>query len=80
MDAALRAGLIAVLQRYRERMHIPCISVTHDISEAFTTAGEILRMHDGRITAQGIPADVLAAERTALLRQLSAQPGVYPPS
>ena len=71
MDTALRTELIGTLQRYSGRMSLPILSVTHDVSEAFETAGEVLRMHDGHIVAQGPPAEVLRAEREDLLRRLS---------
>ena len=71
MDAALRSDLVGVLQRYQQRTAMPILSVTHDLGEAFATAGEVLRMHNGKVTAQGAPAEILAGERAALLRQLS---------
>ena len=72
MDADLRTDLIAVLQRYRQRMHLPILSVTHDVSEAFTTATEVLRMHNGAITAQGTPAHILSKERDDLIRSMGS--------
>ena len=71
MDAALRTELIAVLQRYRERLGMPILSVTHDIGEALATSNEVLRIHDGEIIAQGTPAQVLSVERKDLLTRLT---------
>lgn len=72
MDAALQADLITVLREYSRRESLHIISVTHDIAEVFVTADEVLRMNEGRIVAQGGPADILREERAALLQTLSA--------
>jgi molybdate transport system ATP-binding protein len=70
LDAALRDELLADLRDWLARRGIPVLSVTHDISEAFQLDAEVLKLHDGRITAQGPASVVLAEERTRLLAQL----------
>jgi len=71
LDASLRDELIADLQSFLAETGTPVLSVTHDISEAFQLNAEILKLHSGRITAQGPAAIVLAEERTRLLAQLN---------
>jgi len=70
LDAALRDELIADLRVWLGRRAIPVLTVTHDISEAFQLNAEVLRLHNGRIAAQGPAAAVLAEERNRLLNQL----------
>jgi molybdate transport system ATP-binding protein len=71
LDAALRDELITDLRVWLARRNIPVLSVTHDVSEAFQLNAEVLKLHSGRITAQGPAAIVLAEERTRLLAQLN---------
>jgi len=71
LDAALRDQLIADLRVWLAQRGVPVLSVTHDISEAFQLDAEVLKLHEGRITAQGPASVVLAEERTRLLKQLA---------
>jgi molybdate transport system ATP-binding protein len=71
LDATLRDELVADLQSFLAETGTPVLSVTHDISEAFQLNAEVLKLHSGRITAQGPAAIVLAEERTRLLAQLN---------
>jgi molybdate transport system ATP-binding protein len=71
LDAALRDELIADLRVWLARRGMPVLSVTHDISEAFQLDAEILKLHEGRITAQGPATLVLAEQRARLLSQIT---------
>jgi molybdate transport system ATP-binding protein len=73
LDADLRDELLADLQLWATQTKTPILSVTHDISEAFQLNAEVLKLHNGRITAQGPAATVLAEERIRLLAQLSGR-------
>ncbi len=66
----LRDELLAVLRDLQIESGMKIVSVTHDVSEAFTCADEVLRVNEGRIVAVGPAAEVLAAEREELLRRL----------
>ena len=70
MHTAQRHALIATLRTYSQRFDMPILSVTHDVAEALQ-ADEVLKIADGRITAQGPAQTVLAEERSALLQQLA---------
>jgi len=72
LDAAMRDELIADLRAWLARRNIPVLSVTHDISEAFQLDAEVIKLHNGRVAAQGPAAVVLAEERARLLAQLGA--------
>ena len=71
MHRELRTGLLERVRTHCAQRGVPVLSVTHDVAEALACADEVLRMAGGRIVAQGPPREVLADERTALLRQLS---------
>lgn len=71
LDLPLRDELIAALTGLCRAQGIDVLSVTHDISEAFQLEAEVIKLADGRITAQGPAAEVLAAERARLLAQLN---------
>jgi ABC-type Fe3+/spermidine/putrescine transport system ATPase subunit len=72
LDGKLRQTIISDLTAWLAAHAIPAISVTHDVTEAFQTQAEILVLHEGRMTAQGPPDQVLAAERERLVAILSA--------
>lgn len=71
MHVDQKQQLIATLRDYSHRLTMPILSVTHDVTEAFTCAEAVLRMEDGRIVGQGPPEQVLAAERSQILQQLN---------
>lgn len=71
LDTPLRDELISDLRVWLARRNIPVLSVTHDIAEAFQLGAEVLKLQNGRITAQGPVSVVLAEERARLLAQLN---------
>ena len=75
LDLPLRDTLIATLLEWQRKTGTPVLSVTHDVAEAFQLSAEVLRLDTGRIVSQGPVADVLAEERTRLLRQLTTDLG-----
>jgi molybdate transport system ATP-binding protein len=78
LDNSLRDLLINNLLPSRsEGRHLPVLSVTHDIAEAFQLNAEVIKLREGRIVAQGPAATVLAEERARLLAQLT-QPAETP--
>ena len=70
LDTALRDELLPELRAWLERWHVPVLSVTHDIGEAFQLNAEVLKLAEGHITEQGPAATVLAPERARLLTSL----------
>lgn len=75
LQTPLRDEMIGLLRKAQQsaaasQKVMPIVSVTHDVAEALICADEVLRLGDGRVVARGTPAEVLAAERDALLRQL----------
>jgi molybdate transport system ATP-binding protein len=70
LDLALRSDLMHDLRAWTAERGLCVLSVTHDIAEAFQLNAEVIKLHEGRIIAQGTAAAVLAEERTRLLSQL----------
>jgi molybdate transport system ATP-binding protein len=70
VDRALRDTLLLRMQQHATQHGIPVLSVTHDVEEALLLNAEVIRLTNGRITAQGPAAEVLAPERTQMLATL----------
>jgi molybdate transport system ATP-binding protein len=71
LDTQLRDELLHQLQIWLSHRTIPVLAVTHDIGEAFLLGAEVIKLHDGKIIAQGPVTEVLAEERQRLLNQLT---------
>jgi molybdate transport system ATP-binding protein len=70
LDVALRSELIQDLRTWATKRGLCVLSVTHDIAEAFQLDAEVIKIADGKVTAQGPVEAVLAQERKQLLAQL----------
>jgi molybdate transport system ATP-binding protein len=64
LDAPIRDRLIEDLRSWLG--DTPIVSVTHDVGEAFLLGAEVIRLHEGKVVAQGPVAEVLAEERLRL--------------
>lgn len=69
-DSALRGSLIARLKTWQQQSKASILSVTHDVAEAYSAADEVILLRDGRVIAQGAPAEVLLEERLHLQQTL----------
>lgn len=71
LDVRLRRDIIkALAERAR---HTQILSVTHDIAEAFELGAEVIKLHEGKIVAQGPVNEVLAEERRDLMLRLGCE-------
>lgn len=70
MDTALKDAILRRLLAFLEHHAIPLIYVSHELTEVFQLAAEVLVLHRGRIARQGLAAEALAPERERLLRQI----------
>ena len=75
LDVRLRDELITNLRERQERLHMPVLSVTHDVAEAFQLGAEVIKIADGKVVEQGPVEVVLAEERKRLLGQLGCGDG-----
>jgi ABC-type sulfate/molybdate transport systems ATPase subunit len=70
----LKEAILTDLEMWLSASETPAMYVTHDVSVGWRfgshPGAEVLRMENGRIVAQGTAAEVLADERSYLLRAL----------
>jgi len=70
LDADLKASLLENVTAWLAEHRVPVLYVSHDLTEAFQIAGDVVLIEHGQVQAQG-PADVvLALKREQLLQQL----------
>lgn len=74
MHLEQRSSLLQRLRTYCSSVGLPVLAVTHDVSEACAVSDEVVRLEEGRVIAQGKADQVLAAERDAVRRALTALP------
>ncbi|MFS0772281.1 molybdenum ABC transporter ATP-binding protein [Sphingomonas sp. 1P08PE] len=65
LDAARRAEVLAFVAALKTRFALPMLYVTHSAEEARLLGDRVVTIADGRVTAQGSPADLLPARATA---------------
>jgi len=63
LDLRHQAALMAVLGRPDRGCGVTVLLVTHDLNLAARWAPRLALMHDGRVVADGRPADILQADR-----------------
>jgi ABC-type sulfate/molybdate transport systems ATPase subunit len=70
LDGSSSDALILRLRTWLHDQRVQTILVTHDATDAYSTAAEVALLHEGRLAALG-PADVaLAAERRRIIDRL----------
>ncbi|MDE3148820.1 MAG: ATP-binding cassette domain-containing protein [Acidobacteriota bacterium] len=72
LDGVASDALLSRLHAWLRENGVQTVMATHEAADAFTTGAEVALMREGRLTAQGPAADVLAAERERLLGRLSS--------
>jgi len=73
LDTPLRDELMSSLQGLLARRGTSVLAVTHDVGEVFSSPSEVMTIEAGKITAQGTPKTVLAAQRARLLETLGEE-------
>jgi oligopeptide/dipeptide ABC transporter ATP-binding protein len=63
LDVSLRAGILRLMLDLRDRRHVSCLFITHDLSLAWVVADRIAVVYLGRIVEIGPSADVIARPR-----------------
>lgn len=71
LDAEARDQVLARLQSWLGEQKIQTILVTHDAADALATQAEVAILREGKLTALGPAAGVLAAERKRLQARLN---------
>ena len=70
LDGVASDALIERLQTWARANGVQTILATHDATDAFSTAAEVVLLREGRIIAQGPAAQVLLEERNRLMNRL----------
>jgi molybdate transport system ATP-binding protein len=77
LDLVTKARIVADLRAWNQRFRIPILYVTHDRSEVFALAEQMLVLNKGRIIAQGLPQDVLHRPEMESVAQLAGFENVF---
>ena len=67
LDGVASDALLARLQSWLRENDVPTLLATHDVTDALATGAEVLLLREGRLSALGPAAEVLAADRRRLL-------------
>jgi ABC-type sulfate/molybdate transport systems ATPase subunit len=70
LDGLASDALLERLQLWLRENQVQAVMATHDVTDALAMGAEVLLLRDGRLTALGPAAEVLAAERERLMVRL----------
>jgi ABC-type sulfate/molybdate transport systems ATPase subunit len=70
LDGVASDALLERLQLWLRENQVQAVMATHDVTDALTMGAEVLFLREGRLTALGPAAQVLAAERERLMVRL----------
>ena len=77
LDYPLRLDFYAVLRNVRRKYDIPILLVTHDVTEGFILADQMVIYAAGRIVQRGTPGDIFARPRSAAVARLLGISNVF---
>jgi molybdate transport system ATP-binding protein len=77
LDVPTKQHIMDDLHDWNLGARIPIIYVTHDRAEVFSLAERVLAIEHGKIVADGTPAEVLYAPRTAAMAQLAGFENIF---
>ena len=63
-----------LIRRLNDTLGITSIVVSHDLEETFRIADQVIILANGRIAAQGTPAQVMASDAPLVRQFVHAQP------
>lgn len=65
LDAERKQEILPFIERLRDEVRLPIIYVSHAVEEVARLANLVVRMADGRVIAEGTPAEVFASRASA---------------
>jgi phospholipid/cholesterol/gamma-HCH transport system ATP-binding protein len=71
LDPVLAESINDLIVKVNQEFHITCILITHDIQATFRISDYIGFLYDGKIRAQGTPAEVVQSDHPVLQRFIS---------
>ena len=69
LDPRTKVLIIEDLQRWNHTRRIPILYVTHDLDEVLALGDRVIALEQGQIIKEGLPLDVVADTRRAVLAQ-----------
>ncbi|MFZ0340505.1 MAG: ABC transporter, partial [Terracidiphilus sp.] len=73
LDGVASDALLERLQLWLRENQVQAVMATHDVTDALAMSAEVLFLREGRLTALGPAAQVLAAERERLMLRLQGR-------
>ena len=73
LDGVASDALLERLQLWLRENQVQAVMATHDVTDALAMGAEVLFLREGRLTALGPAAQVLAAERDRLMVRLQGR-------
>jgi ABC-type sulfate/molybdate transport systems ATPase subunit len=70
LDGVASDALLVRLQSWLRENNVQAVLATHDVTDALATAAEVMMLQEGRLTALGPAAEVLASERERIAHRL----------
>jgi ABC-type sulfate/molybdate transport systems ATPase subunit len=70
LDGVASDALLERLQLWLKENQVQAVMATHDVTDALAMGAEVLFLREGRLTALGPAAQVLAAERERIAQRL----------
>ena len=61
LDAERKHEILPFIERLRDELRLPIVYVSHAVEEVTRLANLVVRLADGRVVAQGTPAEVFAS-------------------
>jgi molybdate transport system ATP-binding protein len=77
LDAATKGRIVDDLRAWNRARRIPILYVTHSREEVFALGERVIVLENGKISAQGLPQDVLGAPRTETIAQLAGFENIF---
>lgn len=78
LDVAHQLDVMNLIERLNQDLGTTIVMVLHDLNEAARVSDRIVAMHDGRVDAYGLPADVITPERIRRLYGVECAVNAHP--
>ncbi len=72
LDLKYQLEVASLLRRLHDRQHVTIVLTTHDLRFAASVCAEVVLLSEGRVLANGAPADVLTPTSVARLYDIDA--------
>jgi molybdate transport system ATP-binding protein len=77
LDAATKSRIVDDLRAWNQERSIPILYVTHSREEVYALGERVVVLEKGKISAMGLPQDVLGAPRAETIAQLAGFENIF---